>query len=110
MVMMLVAKAKAGMVSGLTSLERKVPTPLGIATFNAIFIAGAVLIAKDHDVTRVSPAGLKMETLSAGFDLAFILSVVLGVVILVLAIAIKEEVHPDYAEEAKVLHGDSHER
>jgi len=108
MVMMLVAKAKAGMVSGLTSLERKVPTPLGIATFNAIFIAGAVLIAKDHDVTRVSPAGLKMETLSAGFDLAFILSVVLGVVILVLAIAMKEEVHPDYAEEAKVLRKDSH--
>lgn len=108
MIMMSVARGRAGMVSSLTSLERNAPSPIGIATFNAIFIAGAILIAKDYDVTKISPAGLKMETLSAGFDLAFILSVVLGVVILIIAIAIKEEIHPDYAEEGKILRGDSH--
>ena len=86
----------------------KVPLPIGIATFNAIFIAGAILIAKNYDVTKISPAGLKMETLSAGFDLAFILSVVLGVVILIIAIAIREEIHPDYIEETKIRHGDLH--
>ncbi len=108
MIMMMVGKAKAGMVSGLTNLERKVPTPLGIATFNAIFIAGAIFIAKDYDVTKRSPSGLRLETLSAGFDLAFIISVVFGIVILIIAIAIREETHPDYAEEANILHGDSH--
>ena len=103
MVMMSVARGRAGMVSSLTSLERNAPSPIGIATFNAIFIAGAILIAKNYDVTKISPAGLKMETLSAGFDLAFILSVVLGVVILIIAIAIKEEIHPDYAEAGKAM-------
>ena len=34
--------------------------------------------------------------LSAGFDLSFLLSFLLGLVILVLAIVVREEIHPDY--------------
>jgi hypothetical protein len=43
-----------------------------------------------------SPAEIRMQVLAAGFDLAFLLSFVLGIVILVLALVVREEVHPDY--------------
>jgi hypothetical protein len=39
--------------------------------------------------------------LSAGFDFAFLLSLVLGIVILILALVVKVEIHPDYAEEGE---------
>ena len=44
-----------------------------------------------------------MEVLSAGFDIAFILSLALGIVIVVLSLVVKEEIHPDYSAEAKIL-------
>jgi hypothetical protein len=46
-----------------------------------------------------SPKNIQMEVLSAGFDLAFLLSLLLGIVILILKFALKEEVHPDYAAD-----------
>jgi len=99
MIMMSVAKTKSGIISSLTSLERTAPLSLGIATFNLIFIQGILTIAGNHDVTMQSPAGIKMQVLAAGFDLAFLLSLVLGIVIIVIAVIIREEVHPDYADD-----------
>jgi MFS family permease len=96
MIMNSVARTKQGMISSLTSLERFAPLTLGIATFNLIFIQGVLTIATNHDVTKSSPAEIQMHVLSAGFDLSFLLSFLLGLVILVLAVIIREEVHPDY--------------
>jgi EmrB/QacA subfamily drug resistance transporter len=98
MIMMSVAKARAGMISSLTSLERTAPLSIGIATFNLIFIQGVLTIAANRDVTRQSPAEIQMRVLSAGFDLAFLLSFILGFFILALAFAIREETHPDYQD------------
>jgi MFS family permease len=107
MIMMAVSKAKAGMISSMTSLERTAPQSIGIATFNAILIAGVIAVAKGYDVTTKSPVNIQMEVLSAGFDIAFILSVVLGIAILIITLVVKEEIHPDYAEDAKILLKDS---
>jgi len=99
MIMMSVAKSKAGMISSVTTLERTAPLSIGIATFNLIFLTGVLTIAKNHDVTLQSPKEIQMAVLSAGFDLAFLLSLVLGIAVLVLALFLREEVHPDYAGE-----------
>jgi Na+/melibiose symporter and related transporters len=103
LIMMSVSKAKAGMISSLTSLERTAPLSIGIAIFNLILILGVVGIANRYAVTYNSPSGIKMEVLSGGFDIAFLLSLALGIVILIISFALKEEIHPDYAEEAKLL-------
>ena len=98
MIMNSVAKTKQGMISSLTSLERFAPLTLGIAAFNMIFIEGVLTIAANHDVTRASPAVLQVKVLSAGFDLAFLLSFVLGLVILALTFVVRQEIHPDYLD------------
>ncbi len=103
LIMMSVSKTKEGMISSLTTLERIAPLSIGIATFNLILIVGVISIAKSNAVTMQSPADIKMQVLSAGFDLSFILSLVLGIVILIFSILLKEEIHPDYADEAKIL-------
>jgi len=64
---------------------------------------GVVGIANRYAVTYNSPSSIKMEVLSGGFDIAFLLSLALGFVILAISFALKEEIHPDYAEEAKLL-------
>jgi len=95
MVMNSVSKTRQGMVSSLTSLERFAPMTLGIALFNMIFLWGIVSIAGNHAVTRDSPATLQLQVLSGGFDLAFFGSFIVGIVILVLALVIRQEIHPD---------------
>jgi len=103
MIMMSVTKTKTGMISSLTTLERTAPLSVGIATFNLIFIQGVLSIAANHNVTLESPKDIQLQVLSAGFDLAFFLSLALGIIILVTALASREEIHPDYAEEARTL-------
>ncbi len=96
LIMNSVARTKQGMISSLTSLERFAPLTLGIAAFNLIFIQGVLAIAAGHNVLMTSPADIKVQVLAAGFDFSFLLSFVLGIVILVLALVVREEVHPDY--------------
>ena len=91
-----VARSRQGMISSLTSLERFAPQTLGIALFNLVFIQGVLTIAANHEVTRSSPAAMQLKVLTAGFDLAFLVSFLLGLVILALAIMVREEIHPDY--------------
>ena len=95
MIMLSVPRAQQGMVSSLTTLERFAPITLGIACFNLVFIQGILTIAAGQGVTMASPADLKVQVLSAGFDLAFFGSFILGIVILVIAVACREEIHPD---------------
>jgi EmrB/QacA subfamily drug resistance transporter len=96
MVMNSVSKAKQGMISSLTSLERFVPLTLGIALFNMIFLLGILTIAANHNVTLLSPVDLQIKVATAGFDLAFLGSFVLGLIILALAFVVRPEIHPDY--------------
>jgi EmrB/QacA subfamily drug resistance transporter len=96
MIMNSVARTKQGMISSLTSLERFAPLTLGIAAFNLIFIEGVLTIATNHDVTRSSPAEIQMHVLAAGFDLAFFVSFVLGIIIIVVALMVRQEIHPDF--------------
>jgi hypothetical protein len=103
MIMMSVPKSRSGMISSLTGLLRTAPLSIGIATFNLIFTQGVLTIAKNRDVTRSSPVNLQLHVLSAGFDLAFLLSLVLGIVILIVAILVREEIHPDYSGEYQEL-------
>lgn len=98
MIMMTVAKSRQGMISSLTSLERTAPLSLGIAIFDLIFIQGILSIAASHEVTRSAPKDIQLQVLSAGFDLAFVLSLVLGILILVLALIVRQEIHPDYED------------
>ena len=96
MVMNSVSRAQQGMVSSLTSLERFAPLTLGIAFFNLVFVQGVLTIAANSAVTRESPADLQMHVLASGFDFAFFLSFLLGIAIILVAIAAREEIHPDF--------------
>lgn len=100
MIMNAVSKTKQGMISSLTSLERFAPLTIGIAVFNLIFIQGVLMIATSQDVAKTAPAAMKMQVISAGFDLAFIGSFIIGVVILLLTFVIREEIHPDNRDNA----------
>jgi EmrB/QacA subfamily drug resistance transporter len=96
MVMNSVGRAKQGMVSSLTSLERFAPLTLGIAFFNLVFLQGIAAIATNHDITRASPVEMQMNVLAAGFDFAFFISFLVGIVIIVITLIVRQEVHPDY--------------
>ncbi|WP_321508596.1 DHA2 family efflux MFS transporter permease subunit [uncultured Methanoregula sp.] len=96
MIMNSVGKQYQGMVSSLTSLERFAPLTLGIAFANLVFMQGIAAIAGHRGITESAPAKIQMELMTAGFDLAFFASLVIAVIILILAILARQEVHPDY--------------
>jgi EmrB/QacA subfamily drug resistance transporter len=96
MIMNSVAKKYQGMVSSLTSLERFAPLTLGIAFANLVFIQGIEAIARHHGITESAPVNIKLNLITAGFNLAFFFSFVIAIIILVLALLARQEVHPDY--------------
>jgi len=96
MIMNSVGKKYQGMVSSLTSLERFAPMTIGIAIFNLVFIRGINDIAARNRITEVAPAYIRIEVLTAGFDLAFLFAFLVGIIIFVLAVLARQEVHPDY--------------
>ncbi|MBN1432078.1 MAG: MFS transporter [Methanomicrobiaceae archaeon] len=100
MILNSVGKKYQGMVSSLTSLERFAPLTIGIAIFNVIFLEGISMIAEHRGVTSQAPANMKLEVLSSGFDLAFFGAFILGIIILLLSLIVRQEIHPDYLEEA----------
>jgi len=101
MIMNSVSRTFQGMVSSLTSLERFAPITLGIALFNLIFVQGVISIARHQGVTESAPATLTLPVLAAGFDVAFFGSFLLGLVIVVLTLLLREDVHPDHREEGR---------
>jgi EmrB/QacA subfamily drug resistance transporter len=96
MIMNSVGKKYRGMVSSLTSLERFAPLTLGIAFANLVFIQGIEAIARHHGITESAPVNIKLDLITAGFNLAFFFSFVIAIIILVLALLARQEVHPDY--------------
>lgn len=100
MIMNMVSKKQQGMVSSLTSLERFAPLTLGIAFFNLIFIRGVLALAAGAGVTLESPAELKIPVLAAGFDHAFFYSFLVGIIIIALALVVRQEIHLDYKDSA----------
>jgi len=96
MIMNSVAKKYQGMVSSLTSLERFAPLTLGIAFANLVFIQGITAIAENKGITHSAPVNIKLSLITAGFDLAFFFSFIIAIIILILALFARQEVHPDY--------------
>lgn len=96
MIMNSVGKRYQGMVSSLTSLERFAPLTLGIAFANLVFIQGIATIAGHRGITESAPATIRLQVLTAGFDLAFFASLIVAVFILILVLFARQEVHPDY--------------
>ena len=99
MILTSVGKKYQGMVSSLTSLERFAPMTIGIAIFNLIFLQGMSLVAAHRNVTSETPVNIKLDVLTAGFDIAFFVALLMGIVILVLAVFARQETHPDYLEQ-----------
>jgi EmrB/QacA subfamily drug resistance transporter len=99
MIMNSAAKRYQGMVSSLTSLERFAPLTLGIAFANLVFIQGILTLAGREGITQSAPANIKLQLMTAGFDLAFLASLVIAIIILVLAMVTRQEVHPDYLSD-----------
>lgn len=84
------------MVSSLTSLERFAPLTFGIAFANLVFIQGILTIGGSQGITESAPANIKLQLITAGFDLAFFFSFVVAIIILILTLVARQEVHPDY--------------
>lgn len=103
MIMNSVSKKYQGMVSSLTSLERFAPLTLGIAFANLVFIWGIETIANHQGITKSAPVSIKLQLLTAGFDLAFLCSFILAVGILLLTLVIHEEIHPDYTDDDEII-------
>ena len=96
MVMNSVAKRYQGMTSSLTSLERFAPLTIGIAFANMVFIQGIEAISVHRGITESAPATIRLSLMTAGFDLAFLVSFIVAIAILILALFARQEVHPDY--------------
>ncbi|WOF15656.1 MFS transporter [Methanoplanus sp. FWC-SCC4] len=96
MIMNSVSRKYQGMVSSLTSLERFAPMTIGIAISNLIFVQGILTIASHRGIVQDTPASMKLEVLTAGFDLAFFASFIIGIIVLILAVISRQEIHPDY--------------
>ena len=54
-------------------------------------IVGIIISVKDSGITYKTPADISPYILSFGFDMAFVVSVILAVIILALCFLIKEE-------------------
>ncbi|PWR75219.1 MFS transporter [Methanospirillum stamsii] len=96
MIMNSVSKKYQGMISSLTSLERFAPMTLGIAFANLIFVQGILSIAEHRGITESAPVHIKLELMTAGFDLAFFCSFIIAIIIFVLSLFIRQEIHEDY--------------
>ncbi|HJK44408.1 MAG TPA: MFS transporter, partial [Methanocorpusculum sp.] len=83
--------SKQGMVSSLTGLERFAPMTIGVAVYNIIFMHGIMAAVRNSGITEKPPGDIAAAVLSYGFDLAFVVSVILAVVLFVLCIFIREE-------------------
>jgi len=98
MIMNAVQKKYQGVVSSLTSVERYAPMPLGIAVFNLALLQGVQAVARHRGVIESAPVTIRLSVLTAGFDLAFMAALAVAVIILVLTLATRLEIHPDYLE------------
>lgn len=83
--------SKQGMVSSLTGLERFAPMTIGVAVYNIIFMYGIMTVVRNSGIMEKPPGDIAGAILSHGFDLVFVVSVVIAVVVFVLCFFIREE-------------------
>lgn len=91
LIMGAVPASRQGMASSLIGLERFAPMTIGVAIYNIIFLFGIMTVTTRAGITDQPPDAISAQILSAGFDLAFLVSTVLAVVLLLLCILIREE-------------------
>lgn len=94
LIMGAVSASKQGMISSITGLERFAPMTIGVAVYNMFLIIGVVIGVKHSGITEIPASNIAKEILSLGFDMAFVISVVLAIVTLILCFFIKEEKAP----------------
>lgn len=83
--------SKLGIVSSLTGLERFAPMTIGAAVYNIIFMHGIMTAVHNSGITEKPPGDIAAAILSHGFDLAFVVSVILAAVLFLLCIFIRED-------------------
>lgn len=83
--------SKLGIVSSLTGLERFAPMTIGAAVYNIIFMHGIMTAVRNSGITEKPPGDIAAAILSHGFDLAFVVSVILAAVLFLLCIFIRED-------------------
>lgn len=101
MIMNGVSKKYQGVVSSLTSVERFAPMTLGIAVLNLFLLHGVQKVAETRQVTESAPVNIKIGVLSAGFDIAFFVALLVGVIIFVITLMTRLKIHPDYLESGE---------
>jgi len=82
---------KQGMVSSLATLERMVPLSIGIAVFNLLLIAGVKYIANHNGIVNQTISSIPADLLVKGFDLCFLIGLILSIVIFIICIFFKEK-------------------
>lgn len=96
MSMMAVPRKYQGMVSGFICLERFVPITLGVALFTIAFVGGMEAAAPGTGAATAALVDIPAGVLTAGFAQAFRCGAVLSIVLLIVAILARNEIHPDY--------------
>ncbi|MEN6609348.1 MAG: MFS transporter [Methanoregulaceae archaeon] len=96
MTMMAVPKKYQGMVSGFICLERFAPLTIGIALFTIAFVGGMNAVSSGSGVATEALVDIPGSVLVAGFGQAFLFGCLVSVVLLVVAVLARQEIHPDY--------------
>jgi EmrB/QacA subfamily drug resistance transporter len=96
MAMTSVPKKYQGMVSGFICLERFAPITIGLAAFNMVFIQGMNAAAPGGGVVNEALANIGTDVLLSGFNLAFLFGCGVSIVLILVAILARQEIHPDY--------------
>lgn len=95
MIMNSVAKNHQGMISSFISLARFVPVIFGVSIFNVIFMEGIPSLTFSSTMSMETLSQIRIEDLSAGFNLAFSCASVLIIIVLAFAFLARQETHPD---------------
>ena len=91
LIMGTVPPSRQGMASSLIGLERFAPMTIGVAVYNIIFLYGILTVAAKAGITEQPPSSIATHFLSAGFNLAFIVSAALSFILFILCFFIREE-------------------
>jgi len=96
MTMTAVPKKNQGMVSGFICLERFAPITIGIALFTIAFVGGMNAVVSGSGVATEALADIRPDVLMAGFSQAFLFGCFVSIILLIVALLARQEIHPDY--------------
>lgn len=101
LVMNPMARTKQGMISCLTGLARSAPLTFGIAFLPDSSFRASLRSLPTTISRRVPGQRCRLNVLSAGFDCAFCISFLVGIMIILIDIAAREEVNSDYLNSSE---------